>query len=46
MGSKNDKYYMEKALLEIEIIISYTKGLSYDEFMSDGRNVDAAIFTN
>ena len=44
MGSKNDKYYIEKALAEIEIVIEYTKGLSYDEFMIDRRNVDATMF--
>lgn len=44
MANKNDNYYMEKALAEIEIIIKYTKGLSYEEFMSDGRNVDATMF--
>ena len=44
MGSKNDKYYIEKALAEIEIVIEYTKGLSYDEFLIDRRNVDAAMF--
>ena len=35
---------MEKALAEIAIIIGYTEGLSYEEFMGDGRNVDATIF--
>ena len=35
---------MLKALQEIEIIIKYTKGLSYEKFMSDGRNTDATIF--
>ena len=45
MVSKNDIYYMEKALFEIEIIIEYTKGLSYEEFMSDGRNIDATLFS-
>ncbi len=35
---------MEKALVEIEIIIKYTKGLSYDEFMGDAKNVDATLF--
>ena len=44
MADKNDAYYMEKALVEIEIIIRYTKGLSYEEFMGDGRNIDATIF--
>lgn len=44
MANKNDIYYMEKALAEIEIVIKYTQGLSYGEFMSDGRNIDATIF--
>lgn len=44
MVDKDDAYYMKKALSEITIIINYTKGLSYDEFMSDGRNIDATIF--
>ena len=44
MANKDDVYYMQKALAEITIIISYTNGLSYEEFMSDGRNIDATIF--
>ena len=44
MANKDDVYYMQKSLIEIEIIIKYTKGLSYEEFMSDGRNIDATIF--
>ena len=44
MVDKNDNYYIGKALAEIEIIIKYTKGLSYEEFLSDGRNIDATIF--
>jgi len=44
MANKDDTYYMEKALNEIDIIVDYTKGLSYEEFMSDGRNVDATVF--
>ncbi len=39
MTDKSDAYYTEKALVEIEIIIRYTKGLSYKEFMGDGRNI-------
>lgn len=35
---------MEKALQEIAIIIKYTAGMSYEEFMSDMRNIDATIF--
>lgn len=35
---------MKKALVEIEMIIKYTEGLSYQQFMSDVRNIDATIF--
>lgn len=44
MGSKPDKYYMEKALFEIEAIIQYTNGLSFEEFMSDVKTIDATMF--
>lgn len=44
MGDKNDSYYIDKALNEINRIVKYTQGLSYDEFMSDERNIDATIF--
>ena len=43
MANKSDIFYMKKALIEIETIIKYTKGLSYEEFMSDGRNIDYFI---
>lgn len=44
MGSKPDKYYMEKALFEIEAIIQYTNGLSFEEFMGDVKTIDATMF--
>ena len=44
MGSKPDTYYMEKALSEIEAIIQYTNGLSFEEFMSDIKTIDATMF--
>ena len=44
MGSKLDSYYMKKALIEIEAIISYTKNLSFDELMSDIKTIDATMF--
>lgn len=44
MGSKPDKYYMEKALSEIEAIIQYTNGLSFKEFMCDVKTIDATMF--
>lgn len=44
MGSKNDLYYVQKALEEIDIVIDYTKGLSYKDFMSDKKTIDATMF--
>lgn len=44
MANKNDSYYIKKALEEIEIIISYSKNLTYDEFIEDRRNIDAISF--
>ena len=44
MGSKQDKYYAEKVLFEIEAIIKYTSGMSFEEFMSDVKTIDATMF--
>lgn len=44
MGSKTDSYYMGKALIEIEAIIQYTKGLTFDEFMSESKTIDTTMF--
>lgn len=44
MGSKPDKYYMKKALSEIEAIIQYTNGLSFEEFVGDVKTIDATMF--
>lgn len=44
MGSKPDTYYIQKALMEIEAIIDYTHGLSFEEFMSDSKTIDASMF--
>lgn len=32
---KDDNYYIKNVIENIDIIISYTKGLSYDEFVGD-----------
>ena len=45
MANKDDVFYMKKTLVEIEIIIEYTDGLSYEEFMNEGRNVDETMFS-
>ena len=41
---KNDSYYMRKAIEDIEAIEEYTKGISYEEFVKDGRTLDAVMF--
>lgn len=42
MGNKDDSYYMSHAINEIDIIIGYTKGLSYEEIFSDLKTTDAS----
>lgn len=44
MGSKDDSYYVEKSLIELYAIINYTKGLSFEEFISDVKTIDATMF--
>lgn len=44
MGSKSDSYYLQKALNEIDAIIGYTDGLSYEQFVNDIKTVDATMF--
>ena len=41
---KDDNYYIEKALNDIDIIIKYTSGKTYEEFMSDETIIDATMF--
>ena len=41
---KNDSFYLEKALLDIDTIIKYTKEKTYDELMSDNQLIDATMF--
>lgn len=44
MANKDDSYYIQQALIEIEWVIKYTKGLSYEEFMGDPKTIDATMF--
>ena len=44
MGNKTNSYYIQKALLEIKAIINYTRGLSFDDFLSDSKTIDATMF--
>ena len=41
---KNDNYYFNKALNDIDAIIRYSGGKSYDEFMSDEQAIDSTMF--
>ena len=41
---KDDNYYIQKALIEIKIIIEYSNGLDYTRLISNRRNLDAIIF--
>ena len=43
MVDKNDTVFMKEALVEIEWVISYAKNLSYEEFISDQRTIDATV---
>lgn len=43
-NSKNDKYYIEKVLENIDVIINYTVNKTYDEFVSDDYLIDATMF--
>ena len=41
---KNDKYFAEKAIEQIEIIDKYVGDKTYEDFISDDKLVDAVMF--
>jgi uncharacterized protein with HEPN domain len=41
---KNDKYYLLKIINDIDKVISYSKGLSFEEFLEDEIVVDSILF--
>ena len=43
-NKKNDTYYAEKAIEQIDIIEKYINGKSYEEFLNDGQLIDAVMF--
>ena len=43
-NSKNDKYYAEKCLENIEAINKYMNAKTYEEFLSDDELIDAVMF--
>lgn len=43
-NKKNDVYYAEKAIEQIDIINNYIDKKTYDEFLSDNQLIDAVMF--
>ena len=43
-NKKDDNYYVKKIIDNINAIINYTKGLSYEEFVSKPEKIDASLF--
>lgn len=41
---KNDKYYAQEIIDNINIVQDYMKNKSYDEFVSDSQLIDAVMF--
>ena len=41
---KDDKYFIRKIVENIDAIILYTKDISYDDFVSDSKLIDATMF--
>ena len=41
---KDDKYYVNLILEDIDKIIKYTFNISYDNFISDEKLIDAILF--
>lgn len=44
MASKSNSYYMQKALIEIDAIIRYSKDKSYEELISNEQTIDSIMF--
>ena len=43
-NNKNDQYYAQKIVENINAIQKYVRGKSYEEFMSDDELIDAVMF--
>ncbi len=41
---KNDKYFIDQILNDINKIIKYTDNVSYDDFINDEQLIDAVLF--
>lgn len=44
MGNKDDAYYMRKALEEIDAIVEYSSGKTYEDITRDHQLIDAVMF--
>ena len=44
MDNKSDYYFISQALEEIDTIIKYTQKLTFEEFLSDEKTIDATMF--
>ena len=43
-NKKDDEYYISQVIENIDAIISYSEGQQYDEFIKDGKWIDAIMF--
>lgn len=43
MSKRDNRLYLNDIYLSINKIISYVNGLSFDDFMKDGKTIDAVI---
>lgn len=43
-NKKNDTYYIEKVIENIEAILKYTKDLEFEDFINDPIIIDATMF--
>lgn len=43
-NAKNDKYYFQKAIDDIDVIQKYVDQKTYEEFMADELLIDAVMF--
>ena len=41
---KNDKYYVNLIIEDIDKILKYTKDIAYEDFIDDEQLVDAILF--
>ena len=43
-NKKDDEYYISQVIENIDAIISYSEGQQYEEFIKDGKSIDAIMF--